>query len=91
MSQTTVRVETAKARVGITVKKETPTMGITVVRGESVPKYTGTYEVIPQAWQDVSLETAGKKMEQDVTVHKIPYYETSNPQGGMTVYIGGEE
>ena len=86
-----VTVKANPARVGITVKHEKPTMGVTVVRGESVPKYTGTYEVIPQPWQDVSLETAGKKMERDVTVHKIPYYETSNPQGGMTVYIGGEE
>jgi hypothetical protein len=87
---TTIRVKTDKARVGITVKNEKPAMGITVVRGESVPKYTGTYEVIPQAWQDVVLETSGKKMEDDVTVRQIPYYETSNPQGGMTVYIGGE-
>ena len=85
-----VQVKTNPARVGITVKHEKPTMGVTVIRGESVPKYHGTYEVVPQAWQDVTLETQGKKMEQDVLVHQIPFYETSNPQGGMTIYIGGE-
>ena len=85
-----VTVKTNPARVGITVKRQKPTMGVTVVRGESVPKYQGTYEVIPQAWQDVELETAGKKMERDVLVHRIPYYETSNPAGGNTVYIGGD-
>ena len=84
-----VRVQTKRPTVGITVKHEKPTMGVTVVRGESVPKYTGTYEVVPQPWQDVSLETEGKKMEQDVLVHQIPYFETSNTKG-TTAYIGGE-
>lgn len=29
-------------------------------------------------------------MEDNVVVKKIPYYETSNVDGGETVYIAGE-
>lgn len=86
-----VKVKTNPAKVGITVRKDKPTMGITVVRGESAPIYHGTYEVIPQAWQDVVLETEGHKLTENVRVHKIPYYETSNPAGGNTIYIGEPE
>lgn len=51
--------------------------------------YKGEYTVIPKANAPTVLETAGKTLNKDVTVTKIPYYETSNPTGD-TVYIASE-
>lgn len=53
-----------------------------------IVNYDGPYEVIPQKDIDQVLETSGKRMLKDVTVSEIPYWKTSNPQGGKTVYIG---
>lgn len=49
--------------------------------------YDGPYIVIPKV-EGQTLETDGKTMQDDVTVTAIPYYQTSNPQGGYTVIIG---
>lgn len=54
-------------------------------------RYDGNYEVIPNAFNDKKLPTANKLLTQDVVVKKVPYYETSNIQQGITVYIAGEE
>lgn len=53
----------------------------------SAPEYDGEYEVTPKAWLDQTLETEGKLMTGDVTVFKVPYYETSNVFDGKTVFI----
>lgn len=53
------------------------------------PPYMGEYTVIPKANEPTVLETKGKRMTDDVTVTKIPYYETANPLGD-TVYIAAE-
>lgn len=53
------------------------------------PPYTGEYTVIPKTTPQ-TLETAGKRMTEDVSVFAIPYYEVSNPSDGTTVYIGTE-
>ena len=55
-----------------------------------IESYDGDYIVIPKAFTEQVLETKGKKMEDNVTVKEIPYYETSNIDGGETVYIAGE-
>lgn len=52
-------------------------------------RYEGTYEVTPTV-DAQTLPTAQKVMEEDVVVHKIPYYEVSNNTGGTTVTIGNE-
>lgn len=57
--------------------------------GSSIPVYVGPYEVTPLAESAQTLATAGKQMVEDVTVAKVPYYETSNVDG-TTVYIAGE-
>lgn len=49
--------------------------------------YEGPYSVIPKAYFEQILETAHKYMTDDVTVAKVPYYETSNLSDGITVYI----
>lgn len=58
--------------------------------GSSIPVYTGDYDVIPDPDVMQTLQTSGKQMIDNVTVQKIPYYETSNPYG-ETVYIGVPE
>lgn len=48
--------------------------------------YVGSYEATPTAYEQ-ALPTAGKSMARNVTIHKVPYFETSNESGGMTVSI----
>lgn len=54
------------------------------------PVYDGAYQVIPSANEVQILKTKEKTMVDDVTVEKVPYYETSNTAGGMTCYIAEE-
>ena len=54
------------------------------------PVYRGEHVVIPLADAQTVLETAEKLLLENITVTKIPYYETSNSAGGDTVYIGSE-
>ncbi len=56
--------------------------------GGSRPHYTGDYIITPLVNDQVILETQGKLMDDDVTVLRVPYLETSNPSGGNTAYIG---
>lgn len=51
--------------------------------------YTGSYLITPSVNEQI-LNTAQKQMTQDMTIKEIPYYATSNPQQGETVYIGSE-
>lgn len=62
----------------LTIPKEVPT-----------PSYQGEYIVTPKPFTNKVLETNGFRMTDDVTVLKIPYYQTSN-ESGYTIYIGGE-
>ena len=48
--------------------------------------YEGPYVVIPMV-DSQTLETRDKHMTDDVLVREIPYYETSNIQNGITVFI----
>ena len=50
--------------------------------------YTDSYEVTPSTLEQV-LHTANKVLKNDITVHAIPYTETSNQAGGYTCYIAG--
>lgn len=61
---------------------------VQVISGGDV--YEGPYEVTPRAYNEVVLETMNKIMEADVTVHRVPYYETSNLFDGKTAYIAEE-
>lgn len=48
--------------------------------------YAGSYEATPTAYEQ-SLPTSGKSMTRNVTIHKVPYFETGNESGGVTVSI----
>ncbi len=51
--------------------------------------YDGQYIVTPASDRNIVLETKNKRLEDNVTVLKIPYYETGN-EHGFTVYIASE-
>ena len=68
----------------------TGTIGNGIVKYDSSTElYTGEYNVVPKAAEEQRLPCAGKKMKEDVTVQRVPYYETSNDTG-ITVYIASE-
>ena len=54
-----------------------------------VDPYEGPYVVIPKLDEQIVLLTKDKSMSDNVTVREIPWEEVSNPQGGITVTIGG--
>lgn len=60
---------------------------LTIPSTPGLDLYGGPYEVTPKAWDAQVLETEGKLMSNDVTVFKVPYYETSNIYDGLTVFI----
>lgn len=53
-------------------------------------QYNGDYIITPKANSQIVLDTSDKILLDDITIKKIPYYETSNSAGGDTVYIGSE-
>ena len=61
---------------------------IGMAKTKPLPWYEGEYEVTPK-WEDIVLETTQKSRRYDVTITEIPYLEAENPQGGVTVVIGG--
>ena len=66
------------------------TIGNGIVKYDSSTElYAGEYNVVPKAAEEQRLPCAGKKMEKDITVQRVPYYETSNDTG-ITVYIASE-
>ena len=37
-----------------------------------------------------TLDTSGKVLSEDLVIHEVPYYQTSNASGGVTSYIAKE-
>lgn len=52
--------------------------------------YEGAYTVRSAVQGAQELPTANKHLVKNITVEKIPYYETSNLSDGITIYIGDE-
>ena len=52
--------------------------------------YEGAYTVHSAAHEAQDLPTANKPLVKNITVEKIPYYESSNLSDGITIYIGDE-
>lgn len=57
--------------------------------GDLLPYYTDEYIVTPKIFQQ-NLDTDNKSLTSDIIVRPIPYSEVTNPEGGLTVIIGGE-
>jgi len=64
--------------------------GTLSTESKDIPSYTGEYEVTPKAYDDQVLETQNKLMNDNITVFKVPRYDTSNLGGGLTVFIAEE-
>lgn len=56
--------------------------------GVEYPIYHGPTSVKPEAYEMQILETEDTTVKENIVVLPIPYFQTSNPQGGNTVYIG---
>lgn len=54
-----------------------------------LPLYAGEYTITPSTYNDDILMTKNKKLEDNITVKKIPQYEVSN-DNGYTLIIGEE-
>lgn len=73
--------------LGITTRPRiTLTIGTSGEKRREV--YAGPYEVTPN-FEDQTLATNDKIMQDDVTVLQIPVARVSNTAGGNTVTIGG--
>ena len=55
------------------------------------PPYQENYSVTPKAGVQQVLKTANKLLTEDIIINPIPYYETTNPSDGITVYIAKED
>lgn len=67
----------------------TMTVSTAINMGGLIEHYDGAYTVTPKAAEEQVLETRYKVMDDNVTVLKVPYWETSNTSG-TTVYIASE-
>ena len=56
--------------------------------GTEYPVYHGPTAIKPEAYHMQILQTNNTVVKENILVLPIPYYETSNPYGGNTVYIG---
>ena len=56
--------------------------------GTDFPVYAGPTVIKPESFNMQILETAKKAVKENIVVLPIPYFETSNPAGGTTIYIG---
>lgn len=53
-------------------------------------EYVGPYEVVPQAFNAQTLQTAFMLLNDDIVVSEIPYFDVGNESDGSTIYIGSK-
>ena len=63
---------------------------VIAVNSGDVPVYDGAYSVTPKVYEETTLETKQKLMQNNVTVARIPQYQVSNDADGVTLIIGEE-
>ena len=78
--------------VGLSIEKSdvaalSPEMDVIEVI-KDVDYYTGSYSITPLAKTSTTLPTKEKYLRQNITVEKVPYFQTYNAEDGYTVYIG---
>lgn len=61
------------------------------VTGGQLPPYAGEYTAVSDVYDDKVLPTANRSMLHDLTILKIPQREVTNPLGGTTFIIGGND
>ena len=86
-----IQITPKKPAININFPAEPQTIDINDIlphSGTEYPTYEGPTTVIPEAYEMQILQTEKKAVMENIFVMPIPYFETSNPQGGTTVYIG---
>ena len=73
----------------ITKPINTINIGFNIGGSSQTPPYTGEYEVTPKTYEEQILPTRNKKLNNNITVKKIPQFEVSNEYGN-TLIIGEE-
>lgn len=63
---------------------------VIAVNSGDIPVYDGAYSVTPKVYEETTLETKKKLMQNNVTVARIPQYQVSNDADGVTLIIGEE-
>ena len=63
---------------------------VIAVNSGDIPVYDGAYSVTPKVYEETTLETKQKLMQNNVTVSRIPQYQVSNDADGVTLIIGEE-
>ena len=82
----TVRISERTWDISVPTEPKYKTKIVTGLINTDLPDYGGDYEVTPSTGEQ-ELQTRNKTMRDDVTVHAIPYHETTNDAGGYTVSI----
>lgn len=85
-SQTEFEVNAESNQHALTVSNDIQINVSTV----DVPTYAGPYKATPKANSTVVLETKDKRCKDNITVLKVPRYQTHN-EYGTTFYIAEEE
>lgn len=63
---------------------------LSIATGCAHEAYSGAYTVVPRAHDAQTLPTENKLLTKNVTVEKVPFFETDNDANGKTVYIAEE-
>lgn len=71
------------------VRKTAVVISMRAVKVATAETYDGTYSISPKFRTQV-FPTKDKVMTDDLTVSTIYVGDTSNPAGGVTIFIGGE-
>lgn len=89
------RTVTVEAKLADSIIEVTPVLSgdisvnaeiVNQMAGREIPSYDGEYVITPLARDEQVLATRNKRMLDDVTVHRVPYFETTN-ESGTTIYI----
>lgn len=78
-----------KFRVRFNIENECFRVKFGEITRHAMDPYGGPYIAVPKLDEQIVLLTKDKSMSDNVTVREIPWEEVSNPQGGITVTIGG--
>ena len=75
-----------KTIIGVISQTEVIAGNLATAYTSNVNAYDGVYEITPTV-DEQELKTKHKYMNDDITIHAIPFFEVSNTSGGNTVFI----
>lgn len=87
MDSITLQIQSSPENLELSIGDDAEGIVLSIDESGAAPSYTGAYEVTPSRAEQV-LATAHRTMRRNVTIHEIPFYETTNPYG--KTYVIGE-